>query len=548
VIGSRSGIADKRFLEGTMTVPRWTPSREITKREAFLLKRLERTKKLFRFLREHRLDLFDDAFQDELAAMYRDSDAGKEPVPPGQLAMTLLLQAYTGTSDAEAIENTVVDLRWRMVLGILDSAEEEPPFSQGTLQRFRERLIAHDMDRRLLERTVELAKKTHGFDFKKLPKTVRLAVDSRPLSGAGRVEDTFNLLGHAARKLLECAAALADREPNELAASIGAPALAASSVKRGLDIDWNDPEQKAEAIKKLVEQIDRLEKWVREKLGSDTERPPLSEQLATLAQLREQNLEPDPEGGGPRIRRGVAEDRRVSVSDGEMRHGRKNKNRTFNGYKSHLAADLDTNLIVACNVTPANKHEAEALPGLIEDLARYRERNEIGELNIDRGYLASEHVRALAARKIPVVSKPWRSPAGKLFGKRDFNLDLGRLAITCPAGHTQKIRLGTIAEFPAATCDRCPLRTRCTEAAFGRGRRVEIAQDERLQKKLRAAIATPQGRARLRERVAIEHRLAHHARKHGPRARYVGVRKNVFDARRHAANLNLERLQLAEAA
>jgi hypothetical protein len=44
------------------------------------------------------------------------------------------------------------------------------------------------MGRRLLERTVELAKTTRGFDFKKLPKTIRLAVDSRPLSGAGRVE------------------------------------------------------------------------------------------------------------------------------------------------------------------------------------------------------------------------------------------------------------------------------------------------------------------------------------------------------------------------
>jgi len=69
-----------------------------------------------------------------------------------------------------------------------------------------------------------------------------------------------------------------------------------------------------------------------------------------------------------------------------------------------------------------------------------------------------------------------------------------------------------------------------------------------LQKKLRLAIATPEGRARLRQRVMIEHRLAHHARKQGPRARYIGLRKNVFDARRHAATVNLERLQLAEAA
>lgn len=529
-----------------MGVPRWSPSSEISRREQLLLKRLGKTKKLFAFLREHRLDLFDDTFQDELAGMYRATDEGKEPVAPALLAMAVLLQAYTGVSDAEAVELTVVDARWQMVLGVLDA--EEPAFSQGTLQRFRERLIAHDMDRRLLERTVELAKSTRGFDFKKLPKTIRLAVDSRPLTGAGRVEDAFNLFGHAARKLLECAAALAGREPNELAAMVGAPALAASSVKRGLDIDWNDPEQKADAIRKLIEQIGRLEAWVRDSFGHRAELPPLSEQLATLARLREQDLEPDPEGGGPRIRRGVAEDRQVSVEDPAMRHGRKSKSRTFNGYKSHLAADVDANLILACAITPANAPETDALPGIIVDVAHYSERNQIGELHIDRGYVASNDVHALAAKEVPIVAKPWHPRAGKLFAKSDFKLDLDQLTITCPAGNTEKIRLGTVAYFPAEKCDTCSRRARCTASAAGRGRSISIAADEPLQQKLRLAIATPEGRARLRQRVMIEHRLAHHARKQGPRARYTGVRRNVFDARRHAATLNLERLQLAEAA
>jgi len=529
-----------------MSVPFWRPSSDVSKREQMLLKRLGRTKKLFAFLREHRLDLFDDAFQVELAAMYRDSDEGKEPVAPAMLAMAMLLQAYTQTSDAEAVELTVVDARWQMVLGVLGS--DEPAFSQGTLVRFRERLIAHDIDRRLLERTVELAKKTGGFDFKKLPKTVRLAVDSRPLTGAGRVEDTFNLLGHAARKLLTCAAALGGRDPSELADSIGTPALAASSVKRGLDIDWNDPEQKADAIKKVIQQIDRLETWVREKLGSAAEQPPLCEQLATLAQLRDQDLEPDPNGGGPRIRDGVAEDRRISIEDPDMRHGRKSKSQTIKGYKSHLAADLDTNLIVACAVTSANQPEADALPGIVEDLGRYAERNEIGALHIDRGYLASDSVQDLATQKIPIVSKPWRPSTGDLFAKSDFRLDLGRFTITCPAGHIEKIRLGTVVHFPAETCDACPMRAQCTNAGPGRGRTVTITDDERLQKKLRLAVATPSGRARLRERVMIEHRLSHHACKQGTRARYLGLRKNLLDNRRHAATINLEQLQLAEAA
>jgi hypothetical protein len=44
----------------------------------------------------------------------------------------------------------------------------------------------------------------------------------------------------------------------------------------------------------------------------------------------------------------------------------------------------------------------------------------------------------------------------------------------------------------------------------------------------------------LRERVKVEHALAHLSRKQGRRARYLGIRKNIFDLRRHAAVVNLE--------
>ena len=154
-----------------MAMERWLPKQEPTKQEQFILKRLETRRKLFGFLRRHRHELFDDGFQAELEAMYRDTGAGSDPRPPAQLAMALLLQGYLGLSDADAVEAAVMDLRWQMVLGCLGATE--PPFSQGGLQTFRERLIAHDMDRRLLERTVELAKGTKEFDWKKLPRVSR---------------------------------------------------------------------------------------------------------------------------------------------------------------------------------------------------------------------------------------------------------------------------------------------------------------------------------------------------------------------------------------
>lgn len=136
-----------------------------------------------------------------------------------------------GASDAEAVELTVVDLRWQMVLGCLGTTE--PAFSQGALHDFRHRMIRCNMDRRVLERTVELARKTKAFDAKKLPKTLRIAADSSPLEGAGRVEDTINLLGHAARNVVACVATLLDREVDEVCAAAGfLPARTAHSPSR----------------------------------------------------------------------------------------------------------------------------------------------------------------------------------------------------------------------------------------------------------------------------------------------------------------------------
>jgi transposase len=39
---------------------------------------------------------------------------------------------------------------------------------------------------------------------------------------------------------------------------------------------------------------------------------------------------------------GVAKDRRISIEDAEMRHGRKSRSALIDGYKRHLLRDLDS--------------------------------------------------------------------------------------------------------------------------------------------------------------------------------------------------------------
>lgn len=521
-----------------MSNEHWRPSAEYTKQELVLLKRLRRTKKLFGFLRDERGALFDESFQVELDGMYRDTGAGKPALPPALLAMAVLLQAYAGVSDAEAVELTVVDLRWQMVLDRLGAAE--PAFAQGTLQAFRERLIAADMDRRLLERTVEFARRSGAFDPRKLPKSLRVAMDSSPLEGGGRVEDTINLLAHAARKVVECAAELLKRPVERVARDAGIPLLCESSAKKALDVEWSDPTAKAEAIKEVARQIESLEAWVRTRLAVEMKEPPLKEHMDTLVQIRTQDLEPDPNGGGARIRQGVAPERRVSVEDPDMRHGRKSKSKRFNGYKRHVATDLDTNLILACAVTPANRPEDEGAPLLKADIDR--QQRAIDKLYIDRGYIASSIVAQLIAAGGEVICKPWVPRNGGRISKADFKLNMRDRTITCPAGEVERFDLGADVEFNAAACATCELRDQCTTAGPGIGRTVSIADDELLQQRLRKQIATTRGRERLRERVAVEHSLAHLGRRQGRRARFHGTRKNLFDVRRAAAVQNLENI------
>jgi hypothetical protein len=525
-----------------MTAPRWNPPIEITKPEERIMRRLTRHGKLFAFLRLQRHALFDDTFEAELIAMYRDSGAGKDPVAPAMLAMVTVLQAYAKVSDAEAVERATFDARWQMVLGVL--GQSEPPFSQGALVAFRDRLIEHDMDRRLLERTIEFARSSKGFDYKKLPKSSRLAVDSRPLSGAGRVEDTINLLGRAGRHLLVAAAKIAGKSADDLAEEVGADLLLESSIKAALDIDWNAQDQKTAALAQLLSAIEALEVYVREKLPTDATRPPIADHLKTLAKLREQDLDPDPpDGAGPRIRDGVAPDRTISLSEGEMRHGRKSKNRTFNGYKSHLVTDLDDDVVLACAVLPANRPESEGLDAMDDDLERVigDRSSRVKELHTDRAYTKATVTQRFMQAGTEVLTKP-RTSRGKpgMFEKPEFTIDLVHKTATCPDGQTIPITIGKVARFDPARCDRCSIRSVCTTAAPGKGRSLSIAEDEEVQNVFSALVKTPDGRARLRERVAIEHTLARHRNIQGTRARYRGTRKNLFDSRRTASVYNIE--------
>lgn len=493
------------------------------------MKRLSRTGRFFAFLREHRHELFDEAFQCELLAMYSSKKEGAPPVPPAVLGLVTLMQAYEKTSDAKAVEQTILDLRWQLVLACMGA--EEPLFSQGVLVEFRRRLIEHDLDKRLLERTVELARAKKAFG----PGALRVALDSSPLWGVGRVEDTFNLIEHALRVVVRCAAQVAKRSEDEVRTAAKLELVGHSSVKAALDIDWDDDGARHQALQRLLADVGRLRGWIDEHLPEHKAQPALKEALELLAKVVAQDLEPDPAPrGGRRIKQGVAVDRRISVTDGDMRHGRKSKSRVVNGFKRHIAQDLGSGLIVAVTARPANEPEALAAEVLAADWAVF---GPVTECHIDRGYLASPTIAAMHVGGGRVVGKPWPIRNGDYYPKTKFAIALERGEVTCPAGKSAPI-VGDKAVFATSDCGPCALRSACTRSKV-KGRTIAIHEQEAMMLELRARKATPEGRAELRQRTHVEHGLAHLGQRQGPRARYRGVRKNILDLRRLAAVDNL---------
>jgi hypothetical protein len=504
----------------------WRPPVEPSPAELAVIKAVRRAR-LFVFLREHRHELLDEEFQSELAETYADSPKGQPPVPPARLALATILQAYAGVSDDEVIEATVMDRRWQLVLDCLGA--EEPPFSKGTLVGFRRRLIEKNLDRRLVERTVELAARTNGFGARAL----RAALDSSPLWGAGRVEDTFNLVGHALRKALGVIAVLQGRGQAAgtaaVAAQAGVPELAASSLKAALDRDWDDPGARDGALAEVLGLLERVEAFIAGQAGEEA----AATAVAAAGQVRDQDA--DLTGPAPALRRGVARDRRISIEDSQMRHGRKSRSVLFDGYKRHVLRDLDTGLIPAVGITPANAPEASVTGDITADLQAAGWR--LAELHIDRAYLSSALVRDRGP-DLAVFCKAWRvRNTGGRFAKDQFSLDFAAGQLTCPAGVSMPFQAGRTVRFPKDTCAACPLRARCTASSAGRS--VSIHPDEALLTELRHRQQTPQGREELRERVQVEHALAHVGHWQGRRARYLGTRKNLFDLRRVAVVHNL---------
>lgn len=494
----------------------------------------------FGYLASERGELFRD---DDFANLYCPNN-GRPSVPPSLLATALVLQAYDGVSDEEATRRAAFDLQWKVALGV---ELVERPFAKSTLQEFRAQLIVHDQTRAIFQRSLEVAKRRGRWKKGHAPEErqhMKLALDTTHILGRGAVKDSYNLLADGIVQVLRVLARLGPFELMEVAEELECTRyIQGSSLKGQADVDWTSPQARQKFLAEIVADADGLLEVVRGTRASLTpdsaEDKALVQAAEVLGRILGQDIERDEHG--PRLKRGVAPDRLISVHDPEMRHGRKSSSHRFNGHKAQVAVDTESQLITAVNVLAGNAPDAEHALEVVE-ASEAATGCQVVEVLGDCAYGAGETRAAFEAKGRTIVAKVPEIQNQGYFVKTNFQIDLEAGTCTCPNQETTrdlrptKSGGGTF-EFATETCAACPLRAQCTRGQGGRT--VQLHPQEALLQRARELQASTAFDEARRRRQVVEHRIARLVHLGIRQARYVGRTKTVFQVCLAAAVANL---------
>jgi hypothetical protein len=459
---------------------------------------------------------------------------GRPSVPPSVMVRAMMCATHDRTSDIETSRRTRVGSDWKAAMGVDDLFEG---IGATTFSLMRARLVAHDADNALFEKTLGRAVEKGIF---KEPLTA--VIDSSPVHGAGAVASTYELV----RKMM---GRLARAMGDHLDENFRAQALGLAAAKP--DIDWQVPAVRKAHLGELLELAATLLGTVAAagtELAADAE---VAEAAELLSRVVLQDVEVTDDG--PAVRQGVAPDRVVSHSDPEVRHGRKSASRRFDGHKLDVIIDEASELVLGVDVRAGNAGDGEGAAPLLSKVTAV-EGIEVGTLLGDMAYSDGDVREEVEGQGTTLVAKvPPVTNAGR-FPKTDFNIDLTAGTVTCPAGATtadarpakdHKGRPATMFHFAASTCGTCPLRQSCT-AGRG-GRTIMVGRHHQRIEAARATQGQPATKALLRRRAKVERKIDHLQDLGMRKARYRGRRKTRLQALLAATVANFKRLGVLDA-
>lgn len=409
------------------------------------------------------------------------------------------------------IERCRFDLRWKVALD-LELYSTKAPFVKSTFQAFRVRLTVHAKEGLAFERSIQAAREA-GL----LPARLRLALDSSPVRGRGAVKDTFNLLSDVIAAVIREVARRQKKPPQTVGAEAGlARHIEAPSVKGSEIVDWNDQASVGSFLARLLEDCDKAVALAKASGYA-------GEEVALLEKVIANDVERC-DDGMLRIRQGVAPGRTVSVHDRESQHGHKSTGTGYTGHKAHVAVETGSGVVTAVTVTAPSDSEGSQVRPLI-GMTTATTCCEIEQAVGDCAYSTQPAQAEAAAEQIELVTKMPAPPKGK-FGPGDFTVSEDGQIASCPAGHGSwkvgRSKNGLAHVWNAELCAACPLRPRCTTAK----QRTLMMRPGFHERRGRERFArSPQGRALLRSRIAVEHAIGRLKNLGAGAARYCGRAK-----------------------
>jgi transposase len=472
---------------------------------------------------------------DDLAPMYC-LDNGRPSLPPSLLSGVLLLQFYDDVSDDEAVERMLFDLRWKVALNLsLDC----PQFDPSSLSRFRKRLLAHGQERYAFDRLIAVGR-TAGL----LPDKVTLLADTTWAKGAGAVQDTYTLIRKGIRKLLRQMGYATPQKRHGLAPAV--QRLLATYVEQDqkAEIDWSDPQQRAAQLQVLVQDAEAALELAAEQ-ADDAEVRHLG---WLLTKILGDDVVTGPQGDA-QLGEGTAPDRILSLTEPEMRHGHKSKAQRFDGFKTALTTEVDSELILDVAELAASSGDGQhLLPTVqrVEAQAGVTVERVIG----DGAYPTGPNLAACATHTpTPIdVIAPSALAADPVVAKAAFQIDLLGPTATCPQGISVTGRPARRAgqpglqfRFARTTCQACSLFTRCVQSKLA-GRTIRTDDYEPYRQTLRHRQGSPEFKALYRRRSRVERKQAELMRHGLRRMRYWGAAKRQLQRLWTGAVVNLKRL------
>jgi hypothetical protein len=253
--------------------------------------------------------------------------------------------------------------------------------------------------------------------------------------------------------------------------------------------------------------------------------------------------------GHPQIGEGTAPERIISLTEPEMRHGHKSKAQRFNGFKTVVATEAESELILDIAELAASRGDGvHLMPTIqrVEESAGVAIERVIG----DGAYPTGPNLAACANHSpdpIELVA-PLATATDPRVDKSAFHIDLVAHTATCPTGHTV---MGTLARrerqpglqfrFARAICQACPLFESCVQSKVA-GRTVRTDDYESYRQSLRQRQSTPEFKTLYHRRSRVERKQAELVGHGLRRMRYVGAGKRQLQRLWTAAVVNLKRL------